>query len=71
MTTDRIRGRIEASKEETEKMSMGNWIRRFTTCGMPEEMAAQIVAYLFRTNRITDLMRMLRIIEDATGAKNK
>lgn len=71
MTTDRIRGRIEASKEETEKMSMGNWIRRFTRCGMPEETAAQIVAYLFRTNRITDLMRMLRIIEDATGAKNK
>jgi len=46
---------------------MDSWIRRFTRCGIPEETATQIVAYLFQRKRIVELMRFLRITEEATG----
>lgn len=48
-------------------MGMDSWIRRFTKCGMPEETATQIVAYLFQKKMIVELMRFLRITEEATG----
>lgn len=48
-------------------MVMDSWIRRFTKCGMPEETAKQIVVYLFQKKMIVELMRFLRITEEATG----
>ena len=46
---------------------MESWIRRFTKCGMPEKTATQIVTYLFQKKMIVELMRFLRITEEATG----
>ena len=65
MTAGRIRGTISAKEEK--RMGMDSWIRRFTKCGMPEETATQIVAYLFQKKMIVELMRFLRITEEATG----
>ena len=48
-------------------MEMANWIRRFMRCGVPEETATQIVNYLFQKKMIVDLIRFLRITEEATG----
>jgi len=48
-------------------MAMDRWIQRFTRCGMPEETATQIVTYLFQKKMIVELMRFLRITEEATG----
>jgi len=68
MTAGQIRGTIKASKQGAEnEMGMDSWIRRFMRCGMPEETATQIVVYLFQKKMIVELMRFLRITEEATG----
>lgn len=48
-------------------MEMANWIRRLAKCGIPEETAEMIVGYLFQKKMIVELMRFLRIAEEATG----